>query len=118
MNKIISKLLIVLILAGVLGCAPSIKRSGYHAPSPVQSEECEVLFVRDGGELDTTPKLGTISIHKSIFHRNFSEQQAIDLVRREACLIGANRVNFTVSIKPSLFCKTCFTVYADLYREE
>jgi hypothetical protein len=114
----IKKLLLLLMAAGLFCCTPGITRIGYQVPAQIQQTECEVFFVKNGGGANPAHKLGTIIIHKGIFSHGFSEQQAIVLVRNEACLVGANQVAFSVFAEKSFFCRNCYKLYADLYQEK
>jgi len=100
--------LIVFCLVFICGCAPSIKRSGYVLPLTPPPSHCKVEIVRNSQDLREEDKLGTMIVYDNGLAVQCSENIITEIIRDEACRLGAKVVNLYNIKEPSVFGSTCF----------
>lgn len=102
--------LIFPILIGALllstSCSHKVVRTGYQKQM-VESEDCQVLITKDAAILDRATKVGNIRLGESGFSVTCSEEKALEILKREACSIGAEAVLITSEKRPD-FISTCY----------
>ena len=110
------KTLLYLILCLVVtGCSYKVTRAGY-VELPVTSRTCDVKLVRNYTLQDSAvTQLGKIGLHDSGFTTGCSEADAIALLKKEACSLGADLVNITKKIRPDM-ASSCYRCEAGFYK--
>ncbi len=112
-----SCLLFVLIAASqslALGCAPVVTRSGYTAADVKADAQCNVRFeYRSQLTAEEAREIGRIRVGDSGFSRHCSESEVRQIVRRDACGVGADIVDIQDEKAPSMMA-TCYHVDARL----
>lgn len=103
---------VVLLFFG--SCSHKISRVGYSEPE-ADLVICEVIFKK----FASTPskgvkKIGDIELKDSGFSTRCDELDAIQLMKNEACLLGANYVN-VISEKRADFKSTCYRCVAEIF---
>jgi hypothetical protein len=94
-----------------------VKRIGYERPAgdpPV----CAVDFARpeDVPSRDYLPKLGAVRVRDALFTMECTESDAVELIRDEACWLGANLAVIGKRKMPDLWLSSCFRAEADLLK--
>ncbi len=108
----------IFLLAGTLfiGCAPRLTRIGYDFSSLTGAKECKIIIKENANVSEAMGEIiGTVKISDTGFSTNCSEDDVLNILRREACRLGANMVNITESQQPDMK-STCYRVTADLIR--
>ncbi|MBD3314349.1 MAG: hypothetical protein GF344_01065 [Chitinivibrionales bacterium] len=99
------------------GCGPSLKRLDYvedeHSP---RVGECSVVFKRD---VEIRPEkgtvIGTMRVSDTGFSTRCHENEVLDILRTEACEIGADVVILRKIRQPDVL-SSCYRVTADFVR--
>lgn len=117
LNISITKLLMLIVLLSVVGCAPSIQRVGYIEIQTKESPNCDVSILKqDESQNIKGIEIGSIRIKDSGFSVSCGEREVISILKKEACTQGANFVYITSETMPSMFGSSCYQVSADLYK--
>ena len=99
----------------ITGYSYKVTRAGY-VDKPVTSPTCEVKLVRNYSFPDSTvTPFGRIGLHDSGFTTTCSEADAIALLKKEACSVGANLVNITQESRPDME-SSCYRCEANFYK--
>lgn len=99
------------------GCSQTVKRIGYAKPA-AEPPVCVVDFARPGDVpmRDSLPRLGTVRVRDALFTLECTESDALELIRSEACGLGANLAVIDNRKTPDLWLSSCFRAKADLLR--
>jgi len=110
MNRTFPLLILSLLLSS---CSQRIVRSGY---SKVNSEysDCDVIIKKQMDIPASLKKVGEIKLGDSGFSTNCSEEQALGLLRKEACSLKANIINIVEESRPDLL-SSCYRCRAEFY---
>ena len=101
----------------IIGCAPSIKRSGYNDISVENNVECDVSIEKSSAAAE--PKgysIGLIKVRDTGFSINCGYDDVITILKNEACKQQANYVYIRKEKYPSFFGSSCYRVEAELYK--
>lgn len=108
-------LLILILCFSVSGCSYKVTRAGY-VDNPVISPTCDVKLVRNYTFRDSiATHVGRIGLHDSGLTTTCSEANAIALLQKEACSMGANLVNITKESRPDMG-SSCYRCEAGFYK--
>jgi hypothetical protein len=101
----------------LVGCSQSVKRIGYARPEG-EPPVCVVDFARpeDMPGRDSLPKLGALRVRDALFTLECTESDALELVRAEACGVGADLAVIGKRKTPDLWLSSCFRAEADLLK--
>ncbi|MBD3314188.1 MAG: hypothetical protein GF344_00235 [Chitinivibrionales bacterium] len=107
----------VLVSFMAIGCGPSLKRMDYledqHVP---RAGECKVVFKRDVEIRSEKGKIiGTLKVGDTGFSSRCHEDDILEILRKEACDIGADVVVLRKIRQPD-FLSSCYRVTADFVR--
>ena len=108
------KYILIPTLLFFLGCSHSISRIGY-VPNTV-SNPCAPIF-KYAANLGQTPvtKIGAIKLGDTGFSVNCNKTDAMAILLRESCSIGADMIIIVEEKEPGLI-STCYRVEADFVR--
>lgn len=97
-------------------CSPKITRVGYQKTDNSNSNECEIV-IKENAKIDEAfgEVLASIKITDSGFSKKCSEEDVLEILRVEACVLGANLVNLREVKRPNL-ASTCFRCSADFIK--
>ena len=108
--------LISLSLALVIGCTHTISRSGYILDDAKISSNCEVQFEKNAPVDSSRDKIiGEVKLGDSGFSTSCGEDDALAILKKEACGAGANVVNI-IEEKRSDIISSCYRVTALLIK--
>ena len=101
----------------MIGCAPSIKRSGFEDARGLNDVECDVAIEKssDAGE-PRENSIGLIKIGDTGFSINCGYDDVITILKNEACKQQANYVYIRKEGLPSFWGSSCYRVEAELYK--
>ena len=109
-------LIFVIVLAG---CAMGIKRQGYDAgvfEAGGASSDCRVLIEKEASFPENEIEvLGKVDVYDAGFSIKCDEFTVLEILRKEACALGANLINITEDNSPDDW-STCYRVKAELLR--
>lgn len=106
----------LLLFAVLTGCSYRTTRIGYEEIENDDSDiTCEVRFVRDTVSLGELSVIGSIELKETGFTVNCDEEDALQFLREEACLQGANIVHITAEKRADLL-SSCYRPTATLIR--
>ena len=106
------KIIYLLFLLSLSACSLKITRLDYSAPVN-KNNNCQVKIVEYDTSVYKLKPLGKSKIEDN-FTIKCSEYEVKDLLRKEACNLGANLINLT-NIKPPDLWSTCYRTNADFY---
>lgn len=111
MNKLIYLPVFVFLFAN---CSHKITRS--YQQQPLEAAGCQVVVKKslDVPE-EVVTKVGSISLGETGFSMNCSENDALAILRREACSLNANLVVITFERRPDLM-SSCYRCRANFYQ--
>lgn len=114
-----TRVICTIVLAFLLmGCSYKTTRIGYDEidDKNLNIDSCEVAIVQDTSNLgEQVQIIGTIELGETGFTVNCDEEDALQFLKEEACLQGANIVHIT-SEKRSDFLSSCYRPTATLIR--
>lgn len=114
------KVIIILpVLLLFLGCSHSIRRYGYEKDRNAEmADGCRITFFR-GMPTDTTAYevVGRIKLGDTGFSTKCHENDAIRILKKEACLLHADAVN-VIEEKRSDFWSTCYRAEAEFLKKK
>lgn len=96
-------------------CSYKIMRSGYQVKES-DYKSCDIEIVKNINAPDSAVKVGEIKIGDSGFTLNCSENEAIDILKKEGCAINANIIRITEENRPDLL-SSCYRCRAEFYRD-
>lgn len=104
------------VLSIFTGCVPKVTRMGYEA-GPVQIKDSCVIAIKKADDFDSSKvqKLGSIDVGEASMAKHCNEREILNLLRREACGLGANVVNITEEKRPDA-ASTCYRARADFLK--
>ena len=99
----------------IFNCAHQLTRN-YEVPSLVnQGNECNPRIVKKKNLIGLGAEyLGEIKLDDSGFSASCSEEKAIEILKKEACLLNSNLINITEEIYPRI--SSCYRCVAEFYR--
>jgi hypothetical protein len=112
------KFITLIILLVLTGCSHSIRRFGYDMDRKALSKDtCEISFLKNM-PTDTTKfkRIGRIKLGDTGFSTNCHEDDALRILRRDACQLGADAVNILNEKRPD-FWSTCYRVEAEFLKK-
>lgn len=108
-------LLYVILCFAVTGCSYKVTRAAY-VELPATSKTCDVKLVKNYAFQDSAvTQLGKIGLHDSGITTTCSETDAIALLKKEACSLGADIVNITKEVRPDMG-SSCYRCEAGFYK--
>jgi hypothetical protein len=111
------KSLIYLLLSSLLfvSCTHLILRTGYQVKKS-DYKPCEVIIKKGTQSEDATAiKVGAVLITDSGFSLICNEQDAMDILKREACALDADFILIKKEYEPSII-STCYRCSAEFYK--
>ena len=101
----------------MIGCSHTIRREySISNLSGIPKENCHVEFYMEMPADNTTFEIvGRIKLGDSGFSMTCSEADALAILRKEACTLGADIVNITEESRPD-FWSSCYRADAVFYR--
>ncbi len=102
------------LLTTLFNCTHQIVRTDY-TPDNTREANCltNIVKYKQINESDGD-KVGSVKLEDSGFSMSCSEEDAYNILKKEACLSGANVINITSEKSPHPF-STCYFVEADLF---
>src|SRR5688572_30002889 len=99
----------------VSSCSHKISRVGYNTPASSQAD-CEVsVTYGPASSIDNKAQLlGSITLDDTGFSTNCNENDALAILKKEACSLKANTILITAYKEPS-FASTCYRCSANFY---
>ena len=110
MNRFFPLLILIFLFSS---CSYRIVRGGYSKPNSVHSD-CDVIIKKQMSIPTSLKKVGEIKLGDSGFSTSCSEEQAIGLLRKEACSLKANIINIVDESRPDLL-SSCYRCRAEFY---
>ncbi len=111
MKRVFFLLAIVILFSN---CTHKIVRSGYEIKKS-DYKDCEVVIKKFTPIPDTLAhKIGEIRLGETGFSTACSEAHAIDIIKKEACAIGADLILITEENRPD-FWSSCYRCKAEFY---
>jgi hypothetical protein len=95
-------------------CNHSITRIGY-GPKKTVAGNCPIIITRNISNYDTLVKVGEIKLGDSGFSVSCSEEQAIEILKKEGCSLNANIVLITDEKRSDLL-SSCYRCEAIFYK--
>lgn len=112
MKKFVYFLLVPMIFCN---CTHKILRSGY-AIQNKEINDCNIAIVRSKTFADTiATKIGEIKLGDTGFSVTCSEQDAISILKKEGCSIGADIINIKEESRSDIV-STCYRCRAEFYK--
>ena len=112
-HKTISIALIYILMSG---CSAGISRHGYSPTDHQAPANCRILVLGyipfDAARMEL---LGSVDLYDTGLSLYCDEEYGIELMKKEACLVGADIVNITDEKFPD-FWSTCYRAKANLIR--
>jgi hypothetical protein len=100
----------------LFGCTHAIKRTGYTMGSGGFDENCDVRFVKNmPSNSGRYTVVGEVKLRDTGFSVKCHEDDALAIIRREACRTGADVVNI-VEERRADFLSSCYRADAQLLR--
>lgn len=112
------KSITVIILLILAGCSHSIRRYGYDMDKrTLPNDTCQISFLKNM-RTDTTKFkiIGRIKLGDTGFSKKCHEDDALRILNREACILGADAVNLLDETRPN-FWSTCYRVEAEFLKK-
>ncbi|MGV8073014.1 MAG: hypothetical protein AB2L11_00410 [Syntrophobacteraceae bacterium] len=114
--KICFSSIVLIIGFFLLGCSAGVKRQGYTALTERVPSDCEVVVLGYEAFDDTRmERLGNIEMYDTGFSLYCDEAYVLDLMKKEACSLGADIVNITDEKYPD-FWSSCYRAKAEFIR--
>lgn len=111
-----SSAVLVIATLFVAGCAPAVRVMADDQDTSLKDEDCEVVVLRDGEQARPPGEsIGYVKVSDTGFSFNCSEKDVNAILRKRACLAGAD-VIYVTSWKTPSFASTCYRAEADLYK--
>lgn len=111
------KWFVILAILICTGCSHSIKRFGYNKGESLMPEDtCQISFFKFmPTDTSVFRQIGRIKLGDTGFSLLCNENDAIQILKREACLIGADAVNIVYETR-SDFWSTCYRAEAEFLK--
>jgi len=105
---------LILISVAFNSCGFKVSRKGYKNTG-IKSN-CDVKIYKNLNPSQNLQKVGSITLNDDLFDFNCSEDDAVVLLKQEACSIGANIINITRENYPTFFVdKNCYRCDAEFF---
>ncbi len=109
------KVFIFAALLFVSGCGPGLTRIGYSTNPQGKSGNCDVI-IREYYKPDSSDSLlGSLNAYDNGFSTNCSEEDILNIIRREGCNLGADIASLHDIQRPDYW-STCYRAKVDFYR--
>lgn len=110
-NRFVYLPLLAFLLA-TTSCSHRVVRTGYERQKTVPAE-CAINITKDTSVLECSSQLGEIKLGDKGFSVFCSEEKALEILEKEACIIGANSVLIIEERLPSIAssCYRCQAVF-------
>lgn len=108
---------LIVSLLTLYGCGYKIERTNYEKKDTVI--DCDVIIYRNAifRENKDFQYIGSINLEEAGFSSNCSEEDAIAILKKEACSINANVINITDILLPG-YSSSCYRCTAVFYKVE
>lgn len=87
--------LLLLIFSSLIGCTTNLHRVGYRYNEELAKDTCQIPVVdNSNGIPNNAVSIGTLAMPHNSFKENYSREEAIAIVQKEACSIQSDLIYF------------------------
>ncbi len=110
MNRTFPFLILIFLFSS---CSHRIVRTGYSDVNP-ENSNCVVVIKKQMVIPSTLKKVGEIKLGDSGFSISCSEDQALEILKKEACSLNAGIINIAEESRPDII-SSCYRCRAEFY---
>ena len=107
------------IIIFLIGCSASITRSGYHIDDLQKNLiKCADIAIKNNATFSQNEViiLGKVSASDSGLSTDCSEEYVLDILKKDACTVGADIINITEESQPDFWTSSCYRAEAELIK--